>query len=291
MLETFDHVTIAVGELASAARSYEALLGAPPVWRGEHPELGTEAALFALGNSAIELLAPRRVDGVLDERAQGLATWIAERGEGVSAIAFGTRDAEGCSAALRARGVRATRPQEGEAHGTLLASGAQGTRRYRTVELSPKASRGVSVLAVEREDLRALFAAQAPAVDACDALDHVVLRTADPDAAIALYRDGLGIRLALDRMLGETRMLFFRVGQVTLEVVQDLAAGEHDAFYGLAYRVRDLDAAHARLRRAGFDVSTPREGNKPGTRVLTVRSGTCGVPTLILRDPSRDPRT
>jgi hypothetical protein len=35
-------------------------------------------------------------------------------------------------------------------------------------------------------------------------------------------------------------------------------------------------------------VSEVRDGRKPGTRVFSVRDGTCGVPTLILRDPSRD---
>jgi hypothetical protein len=98
----------------------------------------------------------------------------------------------------------------------------------------------------------------------------------------------MGIRLALDRDLGATRMLFFRVGGVTLEVVQRPDAGAQDSFYGMAYRVADLDAAHARLRAAGFVVSDPRDGNKPGTRVFTVRAGTCGVPTLVLRDSSRD---
>ena len=33
---------------------------------------------------------------------------------------------------------------------------------------------------------------------------------------------------------------------------------------------------------AGLDVSEVRAGRKPGTRVLTLRDGTCGVPTLLL---------
>src|SRR5262249_11544314 len=115
-----------------------------------------------------------------------------------------------------------------------------------------------------------------------------VVRTSAPEAAIALYGQSLGIRLALDRVLGRTRMLFFRIGGVTLEVVQNPALGESDTFYGLAYRVRDIDAAHTRMRAAGLDVSEIREGNKPGTHVYTVRDGSCSVPTLILRDPSRD---
>ena len=115
-----------------------------------------------------------------------------------------------------------------------------------------------------------------------------MIRTGDPDAAIALYEKGLGVRLALDRRLGERRMLFFRIGGVTIEVVHDPAANPHDMFYGAAYRVLDIDAAHARLAAAGFALNTVRDGNKQGTRVFSVRDGTSGVPTLILRDPARD---
>ena len=35
--------------------------------------------------------------------------------------------------------------------------------------------------------------------------------------------------------------------------------------------------------QAGVDVSEVRNGRKPGTRVMTVRSGTCGVPTLLVQ--------
>ena len=38
-----------------------------------------------------------------------------------------------------------------------------------------------------------------------------------------------------------------------------------------------------RLAEAGVDVSEVRNGRKPGTRVMTVRSGTSGVPTLLVQ--------
>ena len=40
------------------------------------------------------------------------------------------------------------------------------------------------------------------------------------------------------------------------------------------------------LAGAGLDVSEVRAGMKPGTRVFTVRDGTCGVPTLMI-EPAR----
>jgi catechol 2,3-dioxygenase-like lactoylglutathione lyase family enzyme len=277
MLTSFDHVTVAVSDLDAAIESHERLFAADPLWRGENRELGTKASLFAFSNALLELVAP---DSRAPE-AEGLRTWLHEHGEGLLSICFGTDDASGCSKELRARGVRATEPQSGIARST-----DGSTRSYEIVELSPRATRGLAVAIVQRgAPLIGSETSNAPS--AIHALDHVVVRTSDPDAALALYERGLGIRLALDRTFGGIRMLFFRIGGVTLEIVEDRDLGAADALYGLAYRVRDIDGANARLRVAAFDVSEVREGRKPGTRVFTVRAGTCGVRALILSDPSR----
>ena len=127
-------------------------------------------------------------------------------------------------------------------------------------------------------------------MDAPSALDHLVLRSADLEAAHALYGKALGLRLALDTTFAGVRMLFFRLGGVTIEVVHDPSVGTEDVLLGIAYRVADLHGAHARLGAVGLALGPLRPGNKPGTEVFSVRDGTCGVPTLILRDPSRDPR-
>jgi catechol 2,3-dioxygenase-like lactoylglutathione lyase family enzyme len=281
MLKDFDHLTVAVNDVYAAVAAYSQLLGSVPSWRGDHPELGTSAALFGLSNALIELVGPRH-DAQAAE-SEGMRAWLADHGEGLQAIAFGTHDAGSCSAGLRARGLRATPPEEGEAR-----SADGSLRSYRTVELSTRNTRGLPILAVERADATQLRARRAPDPACVDALDHVVIRSADLDAAIALYGTGLGLRLALDRVVGGTRMLFFRIGGVTVEVVHDPAQLERDTFGGAAYRVRDIDAAHARMRSAGMSLSEPRLGAKPGTQVFSVRDGSCGVPTLIVRDPSRD---
>ncbi len=128
---------------------------------------------------------------------------------------------------------------------------------------------------------------------AAEAIDHVVVHSPNLDRAIALWRDRLGLRLALDREFPKRglRMLFFRSGGVTLEFTGPIpapaGASGPDGFYGIAYRVRDLEACRARLLRARVDVSGVRPGQKAGTTVASVRSGTAGVPTLLIEDPSR----
>ena len=50
------------------------------------------------------------------------------------------------------------------------------------------------------------------------------------------------------------------------------------------------DAAHARMKEAGLDVSSVRDGHKPGTRVMSVTGDPLGVPTLIIQPVRAEPR-
>ena len=290
LFHSLDHAVIAVRDLAAAAEGYAALLGRPPSWRGVHPGVGTANALFRLENTYLELLAPEG-EGALGRR---IADVIAEQGEGLVALAFGTDDAEVCARRLRAAGLAVREPSEGE--GRDVESAAR--RRWCNVLLAPDATRGLWLFAIEHLDAADALTPREPATApaaAVAALDHVVVASADLEASRSLYGAGLGLRLALDRSFEARglRILFFRVGGVTVEVVGQLkrvpgepgAAPEpskHDRFGGLAWRVPDVEAAGERLVAAGFDVSEVRPGAKPGTRVCTVRRETWGVPTLLI---------
>ncbi|MEM1151914.1 MAG: VOC family protein, partial [Pseudomonadota bacterium] len=124
-------------------------------------------------------------------------------------------------------------------------------------------------------------------------LDHLVINTPNPDRAAALYGARLGLRLALDRTAEQwkTRFLFFRVGGLTLEVINRLDHAHDpaaaDSLWGLTWAVADLDAAHNRLTREGVAVSDIRTGRKPGSRVFTAKSHTLGIPTLFIAHAPR----
>lgn len=283
VIESLDHVVIAVRDLDAAAETYTALLGRGASWRGAHALLGTANALFRLPNTYLELLSPAGAGPVAD----GLRERLADEGEGLWALAFGTGDAAACAAALRGRGVGASDPVDGA--GRDAATGAE--RHWRNVYLPESDTRGVLVFAIEHRSPAASLPPAAPlagAGAAIDGLDHVVVLSTDPEDSRAFYGDRLGLRLALDRRVEQRglRLLFFRVGGVTVEIAANLdapsGAAATDRLWGLAYRVGDVAAARARLAAAGFEVSETRRGQKPGTAVCTVRRETCGVATLLV---------
>ena len=283
MLETLDHVVVAVGDLDAASRDTEELLGRPASWRGEHPGAGTANVLFRFENTTLELLAQKGEGPV----GSAIAAQLASTGEGMAALAFGTPDAAACAAAWRAAGLAPRGPEDGLGRDTE--SGA--IRRWSNVYADLAASRRVLLFAIERRspvDVVPLCAPRVPVASAPARLDHAVVFSDDVDASRTIYADQLGLRLALDRSFEKrgVRILFFRVGGITIEIAGPLpgkeGAGQADRYGGLAWRVDDPDAARARLVDAGFDVSDVRPGAKPGTRVCTVRGRTCGVPTLLI---------
>jgi catechol 2,3-dioxygenase-like lactoylglutathione lyase family enzyme len=284
MLISLDHALLAVRDLGAAAERTAALLGRAASWRGVHPGAGSANALFRLDDTYLELLAPAGKGALGDAITRALE----ERGEGLVGLAFGTPDADACAAQWRGKGLPVGGPFEGE--GRDADSGA--VRRWRNVLLDPEATRGPWLFAIEHRSGADALPLRPPAAapnTVVTGLDHVVVLSADLSASRSLYEEALGLRLALDRCFEArgVRILFFRVGGVTVEVVGRLEAdpgraAAGDRFGGLAWRVADVDAARGRLAAAGFEVSEARSGAKPGTRVCTVRSGTLGVPTLFI---------
>lgn len=278
-----DHVIVAVADLDAAAETYSRLLGRSPSWRGIHPAWGTGNVLFRLENTYLELLAPRADEGL----AVALRQHIDRRGEGPLGFAFGTAEIATCTSSLRDRGLDVGEPLDGAGRDEL--SGAQ--RRWRSTFFPPAASRGIQIIAIEHTSpVESLPMAQpvGSAEAAVSGIDHLVVRTEAPDAAIAFYRDGLGLRLALDRTFPDwgVRLLFFRVGGVTVEIAAPAdpvsVPAPDDTFWGISWRVPDLTAAHARLSAGGFDISEIRHGRKPDTVVCSVRAPTHGVATLLI---------
>ncbi len=289
-ITALDHVVVGVRDLDAAVRATATLLGREPSWRGTHPDAGTANALFRLENSYLELLSP---DG--GEGAQGrvLAQRLDEQGEGLFALALATDDAEAFAVRLNAWDVNVARPREGRG----VAAEGSAERRWSAVLMPAQASRGLMLLAIEHRAGSLPEVAPTAAHDATvTALDHLVVFSPDLEGSRVLYGDILGLRLALDRTFDDRgqRILFFRVGGATVEVVGSAEPQESrpgpDRLWGLAWRVPDVDATRERLVAAGFAVSGVRPGAKPGTRVCTVRGEPLGVPTLLIAaDPSEDP--
>jgi len=156
------------------------------------------------------------------------------------------------------------------------------------VSAAPADCRGLSVQVTRHREVAAAGKVSASGIQA---VDHLVLQTTDADDCIRLFGDdGFGMRLALDQLVPQWggRMLFFRCGKLTLEVIHNLEQPPlRDHFWGLTFQCPDLDATLAALDSAGVAHSEVRAGRKPGTRVATIKSHDLGIPTLLLEPALR----
>jgi len=248
MIEALDRIVVAAASPQAALTDCALVLGRR-----------AEGAAFRLANVRLEIVA------------------AGAGGQGLAGLAFAVTDLGQARRLLERRALPLAGPP------------AHAEEARSALHLAPAATHGVAIsLTVSAPTAPAVSPlAAAGAASAVTGLDHVVIRSPDPERAIVLYAGRLGLSLRLDRTepAWGSRLLFFRCGDLVVEVVHDLAAGPGagpDRLWGLSWRVEDIAAAHARLRAAGVDVSDPRAGRRPRTRVLTVRSHTAGVPTLLI---------
>ena len=222
----------------------------------DHLVIGGSAGVYET------LLGRRAAGGRLRTGNVGLA--FADGAPGLQSMAFATDDVAKAAMLLERRAVAAAR--EGD-----------------TVALT---GHGVAIrLAARTSDAPSPFTDDEAAC--VSALDHVVVRTPNPERAVAFYAGRLGLDLRLDRSNPQwgARQLFFRCGDVVVEIVHDLKKGVSEApdrLWGLAWRVPDIGRAHARLKGSGLDVNEPRDGRRPGSQVFSVKNKTDGVPTLVI---------
>jgi catechol 2,3-dioxygenase-like lactoylglutathione lyase family enzyme len=269
-----DHIVVLVEDLEAGAKAYELLLGRAPSWRSQGD--GSENVLFTLDNMSLELMAASGTSPSADRIRNVMKIW----GEGLASICFRVGDIE---KTFRRLDRVAMKPEPVAAVESRDLHSAR-TLHWKRTRVATELARGVRTFFLELAEERPRSAATSAAPVL--ALDHVVVSTEDPERAAALYGARLGLEMALDRSHQDWgQLMFFRCGDLIVEIVRRPVAGadqSHDKLWGLSWRVADLEATRARLVASGVDVSEVRAGRKPGTRVMSVRNGACGIHTLLL---------
>ena len=277
MINTLDHLIVAVADLDKAEKNYSTVFGADPVWRGEHKEYGTENSLFNFNNTYFELLAAKG-DGL---GAMLVNHALQETGEGLIGIVFGTDNIKETHQKLSDKGFLLGDVSNGE--GANFKNNK--IRKWQNLFLPPELTRGIFSFLIEHTE------GTLPIVDRFESsmvnkLDHVVINTNDADGFINVYKDAFNIRLALDKFVDEwkSRMLFFRLNKTTIEVIEKKNDEEpKDSLWGLSWEVDNIEEAHKRLEKAGVEITPIKKGIKENTIVATIKSHTHNVPTLLIQ--------
>ena len=276
MIETLDHLIIAVQDLDEAEENYKKIFGIPPVWKGTHKELGTANVIFNFKNTYFELLSVNG-DGL---GADLVNNQLKENGEGMLGLVLGTKDINSTAAILKDKGFPISEVSNGEGKN----SQNNEIRKWKNIFLPSELTRGIFSFIIQHTE-GSLPTASNYDKSSINKLDHVVLNTNDADGFINIYRDIFNIRLALDRVIEhwKTRMLFFRLNKTTIEVIEQKNDDANpDNLWGLAWEVESIKEAHERLTNDGIEITEVKKGIKENTLVATIKSHTNNVPTLLI---------
>ena len=276
MINTLDHLIIAVKDLNEAEQNYKKLFGLNPVWRGEHKELGTANVIFNFKNTYLELLSANG-EGL---GAMLVNSAIEESGDGLIGVVFGVENIKEASKALIEKGFAITDISDGEGRN----NSSNELRKWKNFFLPQELSRGIFSFIIEHTEGSLKKLGEYPS-DSVKKLDHLVINTNDADGFIHVYQDIFRIRLALDKVIEhwDSRMLFFRLNRTTIEVVEKRDEKESkDSLWGLAWEVDNIKEAHKRLIDNGVEMTPIKQGLKENTLVSTIKSHTHNVPTLLI---------
>ena len=279
MVNSLDHIIVAVEDLEEAKNNYEKIFGLSPVWRGKHKEFGTSNVLFNFENTYFELLASTG-SGL---GAELVEKHIKEKGEGLLGFVMGTDDINFLRTKINDSGFSLPDLTSGESTNDQTGE----TRTWINQFLPPEMSRGLFSFVIQHKT------GVLPSVDSYSRssihrLDHAVIQTNDPDGFIKIYRDVFGIRLALDKFIKawKKRMLFFRTNKTTIEVIEEHGSEPEckDILWGLAWQVKDIVKVRNRLLKNNVEITEIKEGIKDGTLVATLKSHNHNVPTLFIEN-------
>ena len=276
MINTLDHLIIAVKDLNEAEQNYKKLFGLNPVWCGEHKELGTANVIFNFKNTYLELLSANG-EGL---GAMLVNSAIEESGDGLIGVVFGVENIKEASKSLIEKGFAITEISDGEGRN----NSSNELRKWKNFFLPQELSRGIFSFIIQHTEGSLKKPDKYPS-DSMNKLDHLVINTNDADGFINVYQDIFEIRLALDKVIEhwDSRMLFFRLNKTTIEVVEKRDEKEpKDSLWGLAWEVENIKEAHKRLSNNGVEMTPIKKGLKENTLVSTIKSHTHNVPTLLI---------
>jgi hypothetical protein len=109
-------------------------------------------------------------------------------------------------------------------------------------------------------------------------IDHLVLMSPDLPRTMS-EMEALGLEARRERNAGNFKQVFFRMGEVILELVGPHEAGPGEShFWGVTFAVPDLDATAEFL---GERVGRVKDAVQPGRRITTLRGREIGISPAV----------
>lgn len=272
MLTRVQNIFLATSNIEETSQKFSIFFGRNPNFIGQSRNLGIDIISFGLYKTNICLISPKS-PGIWFET---LNNFLKIKGEGIFGINFSSDDFDDDYNNFEKNDLKLSNKIE-----SCFEGNNDNQIKFSFFNILDKNIESLNILVSHEMDFQNNIANSNNNVSK---VNQLVIQTETPDLIKDIFEGKLGIRLALDKTFKEWagRMLFFRLGGVTLEVIEGKDIGQNTKYFGIGWHAENYNKCYNNLINDGFSLSEIRKGRKEGTVVSTIKEPILKIPTILI---------
>ena len=272
MLTRVQNIFLATKNIMETSQKFSIFFGRKPNFIGQSSNLGIDIIIFGLHETNICLISPKS-PGIWFE---ALNNFLKIKGEGIFGINFSSDDFDDDYNNFAENDLKLSNKIE-----SCFEGNNEKQIKFSFFNILDKTIEGLNILVSHQMDFQNNIENSNNNVNK---VNQLVIQTKAPDFIKDIFERKLGIRLALDKTFNEWagRMLFFRLGGVTLEVIEGKDIEQNTKYFGIGWHAENYNKCYNKLIDDGFSLSEIRKGRKEGTLVSTMKEPILNIPTILI---------
>ena len=272
MLTRVQNIFLATNNVEETSQKFSIFFGRNPNFIGQSRNLGIDIISFELYKTNICLISPKN-PGIWFET---LNNFLKIKGEGIFGINFSSDDFDVDYNNFVKNDLKLSNKVD-----SSFERNNENQIRFSFFNILDKTIESLNILVSHEMDFQNNIA---NSNNNLSKVNQLVIQTEAPDPIKEIFERKLGIRLALDKTFKEWagRMLFFRLGGVTLEVIEGKDIEQNSQYFGIGWHAENFNKCYNNLINDSFSLSKIRKGRKEGTVVSTVKEPILNIPTILI---------
>ena len=272
MLIRVQNIFLATKNIEETSQKFSIFFRRKPNFIGQSRKLGIDIISFGLNKTNICLISPKN-SGIWSEK---LNNFLKNKGEGIFGINFFSNDFNNDYNNFVKNHLKVSGKIESSFEGNNDIE-----IKFSFFNILDKTIESLNILVSSKIDFQDNKSSLKNNVSK---VNQLVIQTEDPDTIKEIFEGKLSIRLALDKTFKKWagRMLFFRLGGVTLEVIEGKDIKQNSEYFGIGWHAENYKKCYNNLINDGFSLSEIRKGRKEGTVVSTIKEPILKIPTILI---------
>jgi len=272
MLIRVQNIFLATKNIEETSQKFSIFFRRKPNFIGQSGKLGIDIISFGLNKTNICLISPKN-SGIWSEK---LNNFLKNKGEGIFGINFFSNDFNNDYNNFVKNHLKVSGKIESSFEGNNDIE-----IKFSFFNILDKTIESLNIFVSSKIDFQDNKSSLKNNVSK---VNQLVIQTEDPDTIKEIFEGKLSIRLALDKTFKKWagRMLFFRLGGVTLEVIEGKDIKQNSEYFGIGWHADNYNKCYDDLINDGFRLSEIRAGRKEGTLVSTLKEPILNIPTILI---------